>query len=435
MRRAVAGRAPVLAAGLLVGTLAAAGEFDLDLAELNELSPRPGTRIEAANLAEVSPLLDADMARFIAGGYATVVVGPPTSFDVHPAYAYATQQFLGQPALSDNPGKLADFAQGRPFPGELRRDDAQAGAKAAWNMRYAYLGDSGLIPEMHWQLRDWQSEQVQVRMLFKARSMRFMYRHVEEPLPFIDKNPQDAYGAFLLTAVEAGSYDGSQALVFANRDESRELNGWVYIPQLGRTQTLASFSTSESMFGSDILPTDFLLYAGRMVDMRWRYLGTTYMLLPMYRHDQVELSAVKARDYDYWHVDVDGHAGCFPRVHWQLRPTIMLEGVATDPAARVSRRVFFLDRQTYVPALWKIYGADDALWKIAITAYAHPNSHLDRNRESGAPIPTAFSTIDIQSNRCTTLQLLTIVNPGDIQPADFDAGAMQSGGRGEFRRR
>ncbi len=435
MARAAAGRAPALVVCLLVTGCAAAGDFDLDLTELNELSPRPGTRIEAGNLARYSPLIDADIARLIAGNAAGVMVGPPTSFDPHPAFVYATQQFRGQPALTDNPGKLADFAQGRPFPGELRLDDEHAGAKAAWNMRYAYTGDSGLIPEIHWQLRDWRNEQVQVHMLFKARSMRFMYRTVQEPLPFVADNPQDAYGAFLMTAVDAGSYDGAQALVFANRDESRELNGWVYIPQLGRTQTLASFSTSESMFGSDILPTDFLLYSGRMVDMRWRYLGTTYMLLPMYRQDQVELSTTKAREYDYWHVDVEGRAGCFPRVHWQLRPTVILEGIATDPAAPVTRRVFYLDQQTYVPALWKMYGADGGLWKIAIGAYAHPDSHIAQNRESGAPIPTAFTTLDIQTNRCTTLQLLTIVNTDKVKADDFDTSAMNSGGRGEFRRR
>jgi hypothetical protein len=397
---------------------AAAGEFDLDLALLNELSPRPGLTLDTDNLAHYGHFVEPDVARFVVAGQATLAVGQPLSFDPHPAYLQATRQF-----------------HGRPFPGEPATEDPEAGRKIAWNMRYAWMGDNGLLPEIHWQLRDWRSERTVFEMLFKARSQRFMYRHVLDPVPFVHDNPEDAYGAFLLTAIDAGSYDGTQALAFANRDESREVNGWVYIPQLGRTQTLAAFSTEESMFGSDILPTDFLLYAGRLVDLEWRYLGSTYLLLPFYRHDQIELSTRKARNHEYWHADLGGRAGCFPRVHWQLRPTLILEGRARDPAALAARRLFFVDRQTFVSPLWKIYRDDGTLWKIMITAYAHPNSHLPENHESGAPIPTVATAIDIRSNRCTTLQLLTIVNSAEVEAADFDAGIMQSGGRGEFRRR
>lgn len=420
---------------LLVFVGAGAAEFDLDLVELLEISPRPGTVIDAANFARYRHLIDADFGKFIDGGFVTLTTGEPVSFNPHPAFVDATRRFRGQPKLASKPGQLTDFVQGLPFPGGLSIADPDAGLKAAWNMRYAYTGDSGKIPEMRWQLRDWRSEKIAVEMEFEARTMRFMYRHVQEPLPFIEKNPQDAYGGFLLNAIDAGSYDGAQALVFANRDEAREVNGWVYIPQLGRTQSLASFSTEESMFGSDILPTDFLIYSGRLTDMTWVYHGTTFMLLPMYRHDRVELANRKARKYDYWHVDFAGRAGCFPAVNWQLRPVVILEGRAVDPSAPVARRLIYLDAQTHVAVFWKTYKENGGLWKFVLGAFAHPNSHVLENNESGAPVMTAFSTIDIQTNRCTTVQLLTIVNVDDVMPADFDTGNMQSGGGRSFRRR
>jgi len=397
-------------------------DFELDLDELIELSPRPGS------------VVDADLARFIAGNFAALTVGEPLSFDPHPAFIAATQRTRGQARLGATPGLLDGFEQGRPFAGALDPADPDAGRKAIWNMRYAYTGDSGLIPELHWQLRDWSKQSIDLEMLFAARSMRFMYRHVQQPLPFIDDNPQDAYGAFFMRAVEAGSYDGTEALVFVNRDEAREVNGWVYIPQLGRTQSLASFSTEESMFGSDLLPTDFLVYSSRVTDMDWRYLGTTYLLTPFYRHDLIEPAARKARKYDYWHTDFEGHAGCFPKVQWQLRPTLVVEGTARDSQATVQKRVLYLDQQTYVASLWKVYRAGEKLWKYVIAAYAHPNSHLRENNESGAPIMTAFSTIDIETNRCTTVQVLAIINVGEVEPADFSTANMEHGG-GNFRRR
>ena len=99
------------------------------------------------------------------------------------------------------------------------------------------------------------------------------------------------------------------------------------------------------------------------------------------------------------------------------------------------RRLFYRDAQTRVPAMWKIHRGDGQLWKFVINAYAQPNSHLRENQESGAPVPTASSTIDIAANRCTTLQLLTVINVPDVGPADFDTGNMQHGGGGSFRRR
>jgi len=420
---------------LVCGGAAAADDFALDLTELAEIGPRPGTVVDAGNLPRHAHLLDADFGRLVAGGFVSLTVTESESFRPHPAFVFATRQQRAHAELGDDPGSLPAFAQGLPFPGTRSTQDPDAGIKTAWNMRYAYLGDSGRLDELFWQLRDWRSEDVRYEMEFTARSMRFTHRHVQAPLPALPDNPQDAYAAFYLDAVEAGSYDGTQALIFANRDESRPPQGWVYLPQLGRTQALASFAREEALFGSDIVASDFLVHSGRLVDMRWRFLGHTYMLLPFYRHDAIEPSSRKARRADYWHVAFEGRADCFPRVHWQLRPVIVLEGVAVDERAPVRRRVFYLDRQTHVAALWKLYDEKERPRRLVIASYAHPQSHLPVNRETGAPILTAFTTLDIDTNGCTTVQVLAEVNVDDVSAADFDSARMQGGGGRSFRRR
>ena len=412
-----------------------AADFDLDLEQLNELSPAPGSIINTDNLARYAAFIDRDFAHFVDTGAVSLIVAEPLSFPPPEAYIRATAKYRGQTHLAGNGGTLDGYTQGRPFSGTLDPNDATAGIKAAWNMRYAYTGDSGKLAEIRWQMRDWKTAKVRAEMLFEGRSMRFMHRLVQPPLPDVAPNPQDAFAAFHMRAVEAGSYDGTEVLVFANRDESRPLNGWVYLAQPGRSQTLASFSTEEAMFGSDIRQSDFLIYGGPLPAMRWHYLGTSFMLLPFYRHDQIEPAARKASKYEYWHADFTGHAGCFPKVQWQLRPTLILEGTATDQAAAVTRRVFYLDAQTYMPAMWKIYQGDQQLWKLVINAYAHPDFHLAANHGVGAPILTASSTIDISAKRCTSLQLLTLLNPADLTAADFDSSGIQhSAGRSSRRR-
>ena len=435
----IAGRVlPALCSAFLVCyplSHTSAADYVHDIEELNEISPRPGLIINDTNLQKYQHLLDPDFKKFIESKFLTLTVGEPIAFNPHEAFLRSIHQQGVEPYLPDTPGTIADFQQGLPFSGELKTNDPEAGLKLAWNMRYAYQGDNGNIPEMHWTLRDWRSEKVEFKMTFKAKLMRFMYRHVIEPTPSIMKNAQDAYGAFRLEAIDAGSYDGTQALVFVNRDESKPLNGWVYIPQLGRTQTLASFSREESMFGSDILPSDFMGYTASLTTMKWKFNGRTFALLPMYQHDRATTSDLKARKVDYWHTDFHGRAGCFPKVSWQLRETYILEGTAVAESASVSKRVLYVDAQTHLPILWKIYDSNSSLWKFAINAYAHPTSHITHNNNTGAPILTAFSTIDIQTNRCTTIQALTLINVDDISVKDFDAGDMQSATGRDYKRR
>lgn len=362
-------------------------------------------------------------------------MGAPSSFGPHQLFTNATRTFGGEVTISENEGTLENFSQGLPFPERLSLEDPLAGNKLAWNMRYAYQGDNGDIPEMHWRLIDWRSEKIEFEMRFKAKLMRFMYRHVRDPKPFLMNNVEDAYGAFRLEAIDAGSYDGTQALVFANRDESKPLNGWVYIPQLGRTQTLASFSSEESMFGSDVTAKDFLSYTGKLTDLSWKYKGRTFMLLPMYNHTEALTSKLKSKRYNYWHTDFTGRASCFPKVSWQLRETLILEGNTKDPEVAVTKRILFLDKQTHLPLMWKLYKKNNVLWKFAINAYSHPDHHIASNNGSGAPILTAFSSIDIQTNRCTTIQTLVRVNVDDVNMDDFDVGDMRSATGRDYRRR
>ena len=413
---------------------ARAADFEIDIEQLSELSPPPSSTISADNLGLYTAFIDRDFARFVKSGAATLMIGEPLSFPPPDAYIEATTRYRGHARLGDNPGMLDGYKQGRPFSGALDTNDPKAGTKAAWNMRYAYAGDSSKLAEIRWQMRDWESTKVQAEMLFEGRSMRLRYRHVQLPGPAITNNPHDAFAAFFMRAVDAGSYNGTEILVFANRDGSRPLNGAVYLAQTGRTQTLASFSTEEAMFGSDIGPSDFLTYSGPRPAQRWRYLGSSFTLLPLYRHDQIDPAARKAHKHAYWHVDFGGHGGCFPKVRWQLRPTLILEATALDPAAVVTRRVFYLDAQTYMPAMWKIYQGEQQLSKFVINAYAHPDFHMAENRGVGAPILSAASSIDISANRCTSLQLLTLLNPSDVTAADFGSSDMQNGAGAHSRR-
>jgi hypothetical protein len=379
-------------------------------------------------------LLDPDLAGLVKSGLVEFTVGPTTSFKPHAAYINATAQYGGRAQLG-TPGVLENYTAGRPFPGPPSTRDPRIGEKIAWNMRLMYIGDSGRTTEMHWQLRNMKSGKIERDLEFDFRSIRFMFRHVVPPVPFLKKNPANAFAAFYLRAIEAADMTDVEILGFVSSEDVKGIRGWVYIPQLERTQSLESFSTRETMFGSDIVSDDLFGYTGRIVDMAWRFVGETYVLLPMYRHDQAVVTERKARRSDYRFVYYHGQGGCFPQIPWQLRHAYIVEGIPTVADYPVSKRIMYVDAQTYYPSLIKMYDRSDDLWKLSIIGLAHPNSHDVRNNETGAPIIDSASMIDLIKQRCTTMQLRFLINVDDLDASDFNPSDLGGAGRGRGRGR
>lgn len=419
-------------AGLLLATnslAAQAGDFDLDMAQIQELSPPPGTVIGADGLAQYRQVLDPDLADLIAQGWYTITVGEPMSFAPHPNFIAATQQYGGQAELGDNPSEIRHYTAGRPFPGELSVDDPRSGEKLAWNMRYAFGGDSAMIPEMYWEYRDMRSGTIERTLTFNAQAMRLMYRHVKEPLPAVEKNPYAIYNAMTLEAEDPADVEGTKLLIHYNSDDNAEEQGWMYVPNLRRVRRMVTTARTDSFLGSDLMIEDFLGYSGRLKDMEWSFKGSTYVLLPMYRHDQIEHAAKKARHYDYNFVDFTGHSGCFPKVTWQLRRAYVLEGKPKRDDHPLSKRFFYVDAQTSMPILGKVYDRAGVVWKLLMAGVAHPDYHLAENHGSGVPMLDSSAAIDLQNKHCTTLQMVTLVDPQGLDQKDFEPSALNTGAR------
>jgi hypothetical protein len=406
-----------------------AGDFDFDVAEALELSPPPGTIISSDNLEQAAQLLDPDFADLIAQGWVTVTVGEPIAFDPHPAFIQATEQYGAQTQLGANPGELINYVAGRPFPGELSTSDPRAGDKLAWNMRYAYGGDGGKVPEMYWQYRDMRSQKVERELEFEAELLRFAHRHVIEPTPELEDNTHDVYSALTLTALEPGDVRNTKLLIFYNNDDNAEEQGWMYVPLLRRVRRVATTMRTDSFLGSDIMIEDFLGYTGRIKDMNWTFGGTRHILLPMYQHDKIETADTKARRHDHHFVDFHGHSGCFPNVTWQVRKVHILEGTPKRSDHPLSKRFFYIDAQTLAPVFGKVYDRGGVLWKFLMAGLAHPDSHLEVNHGSGVPMFDSSAVIDVQNMHCTTLQMVTLVNIEDLKQRDFEPSALNVGAR------
>ena len=83
--------------------------FEIDIEELQEISPRPGTRITDENFTSYNHLIDPDLGIFIANNFFSFTVGEPISFRPHPAFVLASRRTAGATKLGPKEGILLNF--------------------------------------------------------------------------------------------------------------------------------------------------------------------------------------------------------------------------------------------------------------------------------------------------------------------------------------
>lgn len=403
--------------------------FALDRAKIDSLNPAPGAVVAAENVATFRHLLPPKLADLIGAGFLTITVGEPLSFDTHPAYLEATRRHLGQTLLGDKPGLISGYKAGRPFPEEPQLEDPRAGDKLAWNLRYTYAYDSGEVTHFYWQYRDIRKNKIERRLSFYASSLKFMHRHVQEPLPSLPGNPSQIYHALYLKALAPPDLRGIQLLVQRLEDDTQPEQTWLYLSTHRRVRRLASGQTTDAFLGSDIMIEDFLGYNGRIMDQKWTYRGVAWVLLPFYHHDRQPLEEAGNQPDGYRFVGFHGKGGCFPNVSWHARKAYILEAEPYWERHPLSKRRYYIDAQTMLPAYGHIFDRPGKLWKVAMAAYSHPDAHHPANHGSGAPIIDAASMIDIQAQHCTTLQFKATLPKKALRETDFTVQALRAKGR------
>jgi len=391
--------------------------------------PPPGTVLDAGNVSEYASYLDETLIDLIGEGNFTIEVTTSESFPVHPAYAAATNQYAGQTRLGDRPGKLHDYIAGRPFPDPPSTDDPRAGDKLAWNMRYAFAGDGGRIKPFYWQYRNMRTGKVERELSFAAASLRFKHRTISPPLPDLPRNPSGIFNALYLHVLAPPDIRHTQVLIHRLEDDTRQEEGWLYLSAQRRVRRLPTGQNTDAFLGSDIMIEDFLGYNGRIMDMEWRYIETRQVLLPFFRHDELKLGEREGGTDGFRFVAYGGTGGCFPAIKWQFRTAYVVEAIPNWSQHPLSKRLYYVDAETFFPAYGRLYDNRGELWKFAIAAYSHPDHHLPVNKGSYVPIFDAVTMIDLQAQHCTTLQPRSEVTTEGLKASDFVVQALRKKGR------
>jgi hypothetical protein len=351
---------------------------------------KAGMVIDQSNVAQFKDAIDPAFYGFIEQGMTTITVGETTSFDLHPNYVEATRVSLGQVSLGNEVGEISGWSAGRPFPEEPDANDPRAGEKLAWN----YKG-----------------------------------RVTQEPTPEITPNPSDLFRAIYVQVLDPADVRNTQLLIHRAADDLKRDNSWLYLGFQRRVRRLATGQVTDAFLGSDLMIEDFEGYNGRISDMNWTYKGTRYMLMPFYNHNDLTLDAETHIDSDgYQVVSFSGQGGCFPDITWQLRKVYEVESVPVDESHPLSKRVHFMDAQTFTIPRTVSYDRKGSLWKTFTIGQAHPDHHLPKNKGSGVSIDDSFSMIDVQASHCTTGQFKGQVDPELSPPQMFNVQHLRATG-------
>jgi hypothetical protein len=389
-----------------------------------------GMTINSSNVEQFKDVLDEAIFEQVKNGWLEVKVGETTSFDLHPNYVEATRKGLGQVSLGDQLGQINGFVAGRPFPEEPDASDPRAGEKLAWNYKYGYnWGDNAAIAPFYWRYRDLESGKIERTLKFNFHFLNYKHRVNQDPVPEFADNPSDLFRAIYVQVVEPFDVKNTQLLIQRASDDLQRDNTWLYLGFQRRVRRLSSGQITDSFLGADIMIEDFEGYNGRISDMNWTYKGTKNILLPFYNHNDMELATDLVEKDGYQFVDFGGKGGCYPNITWQLRKVYILESDPIDENHPISKRVHYVDAQTFTLPRTLIYDRKGDLWKSWIIGQAHPDHHMEKNKGTGVAIDDAFSMLDVQAGHCTTGQFKGQLDPSMNPPKLFTVQNMRAEGR------
>ena len=389
-----------------------------------------GMTINSSNVEQFKDVMDEAIFEQVKNGWLEVKVGETTSFDLHPNYVEATRKGLGQVSLGDQLGQINGFVAGRPFPEEPDASDPRAGEKLAWNFKYGYnWGDNAAIYPFYWKYRDLESGKVERTLKFNFHFLNYKHRVNQDPVPEFADNPSDLFRAIYVQVLEPFDVKNTQLLIHRASDDLKRDNTWLYLGFQRRVRRLSSGQITDSFLGADLMIEDFEGYNGRISDMNWAYKGTKNILLPFYNHNDMELATDLVEKDGYQFVEFGGKGGCYPNITWQLRKVYVLESDPIDDNHPISKRVHYVDAQTFTLPRTLIYDRKGDLWKSWIIGQAHPDHHLEKNKGTGVAIDDAFSMMDVQAGHCTTGQFKGQVDPALNPVKIFTVQNMRAKGR------
>ncbi|NQY87635.1 MAG: DUF1329 domain-containing protein [Colwellia sp.] len=399
----------------------------LSLTSHGQEYPAVGTVLTKDNVAHYSNFIDEPLSQLIKQGYVTITVGETFTVPMNENFAIQTKKYQNTATINHENGNLLNYKGGLPFSNSILINDEQAGLKIAWNMRYAYGGDSSIVDPFIWDYRNMKNDKIERTISFVGKTLRYKHRVSSLSETNLPDNKAGIFSAIYLLAKKPYDFKNTQLLVHRLEDDSARERTWLYLSVQRRVRRLPSGQSTDAFLGSDIMIEDFLGYNGRIMDMKWKLLTREEILVPFFKHNQLTADRQGSNEYDFG--QFHGRGNCFPNVPWQVRKVYKLEAIPKWAQHPLSKRIFYVDAETFTPVLGRFYDRSGDIWRMAIGGFSHPDYHLSENKGTGVMIPSLISMIDVQAQHCTTLKMKTSINSANVTRKNFTVQYLRTKGK------
>ncbi len=350
--------------------------------------------VTAANADSIAEQLSPGVLWCVQHGM-NLTIGAYKRIELPAAYTAATAQHAGQVRLVDNGTRLEGYIAGLPFP-SIDTNDPDLATKIMWNYYYRpyftddytwrnFAADTGpLNPGSSMSIERSYTVRHFGRLFYNGR----LYIDPKPELP----NPESIrYKELTGPIITPLDLKGIGSLSYRFLDLNEQDRTWLYMPTLRRVRRLSTAQRSDSVFGQDTDLDSYYGYSGNIAWMTWRFLGEKTMLGAFHTQSPVRWCPGGG---DFGFCDV-----------WEPRPVYVIEGVSKLPQYAYSKRILYIDKETYSVLYMDAYDHAGALWKLWI------NQWRAISRASSSPDVTiypdeqlfnpSFIMVDVQLRHAT----------------------------------
>ena len=369
---------------------------------------KPGDVVTASNVEQAKDLISPGLEWCIRHGWPLKIV-EAKHIEWPKAYKEATEKFSSQVKLAPDGLALQNYVAGQPFP-ILDANDPQIATKIMWNYEYKFLTTDDA------DLRNFDADTGTIHggstplgverhfLIDHSRVLRYVGRLYVDPKPEWKTAEGFQTKSSLHPIIEPFDLKGVGGLSFRYIDPSKQDDTWLYLPTLRRVRRLSSAQRSDALFGQDTDVDSYYGYAGHIAWMAWKYLGQKEMLGSWHAQNYPVKWAPGGSDFAFDDV-------------WEKRKTYVVEGVSKLSQYAYSKRVLFIDTETFAVPYSDIYDRSGQLWKIWVNEFSFrkqpfPGAKLSVYPEEQAYLPSIVM-VDTQLQHATKASLPSSRFPGE----------------------
>jgi hypothetical protein len=385
---------------LVAGTVAsalAAGPVAADV--------KPGDRITRANADTVKDLVSPGMFWAVQHGFPMEIVASEP-IKLRKAFLEATEKFSSQVKLGADGLTLLNYVAGRPFP-NVTADDPLVAAKVMQNYSFSIAFDDLDIRNFDADTGPISLDRpLQVERHFLIdHFMRLYYvgRLYADPKPTLPNDEGYHFKETLKPLIEPFDLKGVGFTYYRYLDPARQDDSWLYLPSLRRVRRLSTAQRSDALFGQDTDQDSYGGYAGAIAWMDWNFLGEKEVLASYHAKDFPVKWAEGAAD---WAFDSQ----------WEKTKVWVVEGISKLPQYAFSKRVLYVDQNTYTIPYSDMYDRGGQLWKIWINNFkfgTEPFPGSPVTYEETTPFLPAIVMVDMQLEHATKASTPSHRFPGE----------------------